>query len=41
MAKSQKTRGGHEIAIRKRGDFFTNLKKAVVPEKSKNRPKKK
>ena len=38
MAKTQRTRQGHEISIPKRGDFFSDLKKAATPEKkSKNR----
>ena len=39
--RTQKTDKGHEIPIPKRGDFFSNLKKAATPEKLKNRPKQK
>jgi len=40
--KTQKTRKGHEIPIPKRGDFFSNLKKAATPEKKSERgPKQK
>lgn len=41
-SNSQKTPKGHEIPIPKRGDFFSDLKKAATPEKSGERgPKKK
>jgi hypothetical protein len=33
MPKTQKTKGGAEIPVPKRGDFFSNLKKAATPEK--------
>jgi hypothetical protein len=33
-SKMQKTKEGEEIPIPKRGDFFSNLKKAATPEKS-------
>jgi hypothetical protein len=40
--KKQKTNQGEEIPVPKRGDFFSNLKKAATPEKSgKRRPNKK
>lgn len=39
MSKTQKTTKGHEIPIPKRGDFFSDLKKAATP--SKDSPKKK
>jgi hypothetical protein len=34
MAKTQTTKKGEEIPVPKRGDFFSNLKKAATPEKS-------
>jgi hypothetical protein len=41
MAKTQKSKKGEEIPVPKRGDFFSNLKKAATPEKSeRRRPKK-
>jgi hypothetical protein len=39
--KTQKTKAGEDIPIPKRGDFFSNLKKAATPEKSERGPKKK
>jgi len=40
--KTQKTKQGEQIPIPKRGDFFSNLKKAAAPEKSVKRgPKQK
>jgi hypothetical protein len=40
--KSQKTKDGVDIPIPKRGDFFSDLKKAATPEPSGKRgPKKK
>jgi hypothetical protein len=33
LAKTQKTKEGHEIPIPKRGDFFDNLKKVSTPKK--------
>jgi hypothetical protein len=41
MAKTQTTKKGHQIPVPKRGDFFSDLKKAATPKKSKNSPKKK
>jgi hypothetical protein len=41
MAKTQKTKKGSEIPIPKRGDFFSDLKKAATPGKLEDRPKKK
>jgi hypothetical protein len=41
MAKTQKTKDGIDIPIPKRGDFFSDLKKATTPEKLKDSPKKK
>jgi len=42
MAKTQKTKDGIDIPIPKRGDFFSNLKKAAAPERKSERrgPKK-
>jgi hypothetical protein len=42
MAKNQKTKEGAQIPIPKRGDFFSDLKKAAAPmkKKSKRGPKK-
>jgi hypothetical protein len=33
MAKTQKTKDGIDIPVPKRGDFFSDLKKAAAPEK--------
>jgi hypothetical protein len=42
MAKTQTTPKGEEIPIPKRGDFFSDLKKAAAPDrKSPRGPKKK
>jgi hypothetical protein len=42
MAKTQKTDKGHDIPVPKRGDFFSDLKKAATPDKDSQRgPKKK
>jgi len=42
MPDKQKTPKGHEIPVPKRGDFFSDLKKAATPEKKSDRgPKQK
>lgn len=40
MTKTQKTKRGDEIPVPKRGDFFSDLKKAATPEKPKAKEKK-
>lgn len=37
--KKQTTKHGATIPIPKRGDFFSNLKKAAMPEKEKSGPR--
>ena len=40
--KTQKTKKGTDIPVPKRGDFFSDLKKAATPEKKSDRgPKQK
>ena len=34
--KNQKTKQDYEIPVPKRGDFFSNLKKAATPDKKKS-----
>lgn len=41
LMPTQKTKKGAEIPVPKRGDFFSNLKKAAAPEKSEKRGPKK
>jgi len=41
MSKTQKTKQGAEIPVPKRGDFFSDLKKAATPSKSEKRGPKK
>jgi hypothetical protein len=36
MANTQKTKRGAEIPMPKRGDFFSNLKKATTPNLKKS-----